>query len=112
MNLIVITLPRSRLCQHVWLKVRVGGIGWLDVQPGAGGQLEANGLGVNSFDNFSAKPNADGSYTIRFGGCDDALRRPGGGPHVLEYSPAEYEQAYCRLNEAQVMAAWLNGLVR
>jgi len=32
------------------------------------GYLDANGRGVNNYNNFSAKPNADGSYTIRFGG--------------------------------------------
>ena len=37
----------------------------------ADGYLEANDLGVNSYNNVSAKPNADGSYTINFGGCDD-----------------------------------------
>jgi len=37
----------------------------------AGGYLEANELGVNSYNNFSAEPNEDGSYTIHFGGCDD-----------------------------------------
>mgnify|MGYP001829234993 FL=1 len=37
----------------------------------ADGYLEANDLGINSYNNFSAKPNDDGSYTIRFGGCDD-----------------------------------------
>ena len=34
----------------------------------ADGYLEANDLGVNSYNNFSAKPNKDGSYTIHFGG--------------------------------------------
>lgn len=34
----------------------------------ANGYLEANDLGVNSFNNLSAKPNEDGSYTIHFGG--------------------------------------------
>ncbi len=34
----------------------------------ADGYLEANELGVNSYNNFSAQPNADGSYTIHFGG--------------------------------------------
>ncbi len=38
----------------------------------ADGYLEANDLGVNSYNNFSAQPNEDGSYTIHFGGCDDA----------------------------------------
>ena len=37
----------------------------------AQGYLEANDLGVNSYNNFSAQPNEDGSYTIHFGGCDD-----------------------------------------
>lgn len=34
----------------------------------ADGYLEANDLGVNSYNNFSAKPNEDGSITIHFGG--------------------------------------------
>ena len=34
----------------------------------ADGYLEANDLGRNSFNNSSATPNEDGSYTIRFGG--------------------------------------------
>jgi hypothetical protein len=34
----------------------------------ADGYLEANDLGVNSYNNFSAVPNDDGSYTIHFGG--------------------------------------------
>lgn len=37
----------------------------------AEGYLEANDLGVNSYNNFSAKPNDDGSYTLHFGGCND-----------------------------------------
>ena len=37
----------------------------------ADGYLEANELGVNSYNNFSAEPNEDGSYTLHFGGCDD-----------------------------------------
>jgi hypothetical protein len=37
----------------------------------ADGYLEANDRGVNSYNNISAKPNEDGSYTIHFGGCDD-----------------------------------------
>ncbi len=32
------------------------------------GYLEANDLGINSYNNFSAKPNEDGSYTFHFGG--------------------------------------------
>jgi hypothetical protein len=35
------------------------------------GYLEANDLGVNSYNKFSADPNKDGSYTIHFGGCSD-----------------------------------------
>jgi hypothetical protein len=34
----------------------------------ADGYLEKNDLGRNSLNNSSAKPNDDGSYTIRFGG--------------------------------------------
>jgi len=34
----------------------------------AHGYLEANDLGVNSYNNLSAKPNEDGSFTIHFGG--------------------------------------------
>jgi hypothetical protein len=34
----------------------------------ADGYLEKNDLGRNSFNNSSAKPNEDGSYTIHFGG--------------------------------------------
>jgi len=37
----------------------------------ADGYLEANKLGVNSYNNSSAKKNKDGSTTIHFGGCDD-----------------------------------------
>ncbi len=37
----------------------------------AGGYLEANDRGVNSYNNFSAQTNEDGSYTIHFGGCGD-----------------------------------------
>jgi hypothetical protein len=37
----------------------------------ADGYLEANDRGVNGYNNFSAQPNEDGSYTIHFGGCDD-----------------------------------------
>ena len=37
----------------------------------ADGYLEANDRGVNSYNNISAQPNDDGSYTIHFGGCED-----------------------------------------
>jgi len=37
----------------------------------ADGYLEANDLGVNSHNNFSAEPNQDGSLTLHFGGCED-----------------------------------------
>ncbi len=37
----------------------------------ADGYLEANDLGVNNYNNFTAKPDDTGSYTIHFGGCDD-----------------------------------------
>ncbi|SDL54299.1 DUF1214 domain-containing protein [Aliiruegeria lutimaris] len=37
----------------------------------AEGYLEANDLNRNSYNNVTAAPNDDGSYTIHFGGCDD-----------------------------------------
>jgi len=37
----------------------------------ADGYLEANALGVNSYNNFTAKPDDDGAYTLHFGSCDD-----------------------------------------
>jgi hypothetical protein len=37
----------------------------------ADGYLEANDRNLNSYNNFSAKPNEDGSYTINFGDCGD-----------------------------------------
>ena len=37
----------------------------------ADGYLDANDRGVNSYNNFSAQPNENGSYTIHFGGCGD-----------------------------------------
>jgi len=37
------------------------------------GYLEANELGVNSYNNFSAKPNEDGSFTIHFGGDPESV---------------------------------------
>jgi len=60
----------------------------------ADGYLEANGLGVNSYNNFSAKPNEDGSYTINFGGCDDGRTNcipitPGWNYAIRMYEPRE-----------------------
>ncbi|MFD0978240.1 DUF1214 domain-containing protein [Tropicimonas aquimaris] len=37
----------------------------------ADGYLEPNDLGVNSYNNVSATPNDDGSYTLHFGSCED-----------------------------------------
>jgi len=37
----------------------------------ADGYLEANQLNRNSYNNFTAGRNDDGSYTIHFGGCED-----------------------------------------
>ena len=37
----------------------------------ADGYLEANDMGVNSYNNFTAKPNDDGSFTLHFGECED-----------------------------------------
>lgn len=58
----------------------------------ADGYLEANDLGVNSYNNFTAKPNEDGSQTIHFGGCGDGRINcipitPGWNYAVRMYSP-------------------------
>ncbi|SDJ38115.1 DUF1214 domain-containing protein [Aliiruegeria lutimaris] len=37
----------------------------------ADGYLEPNELNRNSYNDVSAKPNDDGSFTLHFGGCDD-----------------------------------------
>ena len=47
----------------------------------ADGYLEANDRGVNSYNNFSAKPNEDGSHTVHFGGCE------GGRVNCIPISP-------------------------
>ena len=38
------------------------------------GFFEKNDLGAYSLNNLTAKPNADGSFTIQFGGCDNNSR--------------------------------------
>ena len=60
----------------------------------ADGYLEANEIGINSFNNFSAAPNDDGSHTIRFGGCEDGRANcipvtPGWNYAVRMYEPRE-----------------------
>ncbi len=37
----------------------------------ADGYIEANDLNVNSYNDVTAKPNADGTVTLNFGGCED-----------------------------------------
>jgi hypothetical protein len=51
----------------------------------ADGYLEANDRGVNGYNNFSAEPNEDGSYTIHFGGCGDG--HGDGGVNCIPISP-------------------------
>jgi len=58
----------------------------------ADGYLEANDLGVNSYNNVTAQTNADGSYSIHFGGCEDGRINcipvtPGWNYAVRMYSP-------------------------
>ena len=58
----------------------------------ADGYLDANDRGVNSYNNFSAQPNEDGSYTIHFGECgDDRLNcipiTPGWNYAIRMYQP-------------------------
>ncbi len=37
----------------------------------ADGFIDENELGTYSFNNVTARPNDDGSFTIHFGGCED-----------------------------------------
>ena len=37
----------------------------------ADGRMEANDLGVNSYNNYTAQAAEDGAVTLHFGGCDD-----------------------------------------
>ena len=60
----------------------------------ADGYLEANDLGINNYNNFKAKPNEDGSYTIHFGACDDGRINcipvtPGWNHAIRLYQPRE-----------------------
>jgi hypothetical protein len=60
----------------------------------ADGYLEANDLGVNSYNDVTAEANDDGSYTIHFGACDDGRvncipTTPGWNYAVRMYSPRE-----------------------
>lgn len=60
----------------------------------ADGYLEANDLGVNSYNDVTAEENEDGSHTIHFGGCDDGRVNcipitPGWNYAVRMYSPQE-----------------------
>jgi hypothetical protein len=60
----------------------------------AEGYLEANDLGINNYNNYKAKPNEDGSYTIHFGACDDGRINcipitPGWNHVVRLYQPRE-----------------------
>jgi len=60
----------------------------------ADGYLEANDLGVNNYNNYSAEPNTDGTFTIHFGGCDDGRVNcipitPGWNYAIRMYQPRE-----------------------
>lgn len=60
----------------------------------ADGYLEANDLGVNSYNNYSAEANPDGTFTIHFGGCDDGRANciptsPGWNYAIRMYEPRE-----------------------
>jgi hypothetical protein len=60
----------------------------------ADGYLEANSLGVNSYNDVTAEPNPDGSITIHFGGCEDGRANcipiaQGWNYAVRMYSPRE-----------------------
>jgi hypothetical protein len=56
------------------------------------GFFEKNGLKVYSLHNLTAKPNSDGSFTLRFGGCEKGFANclpitPGGNHTVRLYRP-------------------------
>jgi hypothetical protein len=60
----------------------------------ADGYLEANDLGVNSYNDITADSNPDGSYTIHYGGCEDGRGNcipitPGWNYTVRLYSPRQ-----------------------
>ena len=60
----------------------------------ADGYLEPNDLNVNSYNNISATPSADGAYTIHFGGCEDGRINcipisPGWNYSIRLYEPQE-----------------------
>ncbi len=60
----------------------------------AEGYLGANELGVNSYNNRTAEPNADGSFTLHFGDCEDGRGNcipitPGWSYTVRLYEPRE-----------------------
>jgi hypothetical protein len=60
----------------------------------ADGYLEPNDAGINSYNDVSAKANADGSYTINFGGCEDGRINcipisPGWNHAIRFYEPGE-----------------------
>jgi hypothetical protein len=60
----------------------------------ADGYLEANDRNINSYNNVTAEPNGDGSYTIHFGGCDDGRANcipisPGWNYTVRMYEPRQ-----------------------
>ena len=67
----------------------------------ADGYLEANDLGVNSYNNVSAKPNDDGSYTLHFGGCGD------GRVNCIPISPGwNYSLRFYEPQEAILDGTW------
>jgi hypothetical protein len=58
----------------------------------AKGYFEKNPMDAYSLNNLTAKPNADGSYTVQFGGCGDGVRNclpitPGWNYTVRLYRP-------------------------
>jgi hypothetical protein len=60
----------------------------------ADGYLEANDLGVNSYNDITAESNPDGSCTIHYGGCEDGRDNcipitPGWNYMVRMYSPRQ-----------------------
>lgn len=60
----------------------------------ADGYMEPNEMGVNSYNNFTAAPNDDGTITIHFGACEDGRLNcipitPGWNSAIRLYEPRE-----------------------
>ena len=68
----IVTVPKNDGTPHtVTVKDVPVDAFWSITVYGADGYIKENPQGRYSFNNVTAKPNKDGSFTINFGGCDD-----------------------------------------